>query len=506
MVNVLSAEQMQQLDQFTIREEPISSQDLMERAASRLFRWVENTLIHSNKASHFSIFCGIGNNGGDGLVLAGKLIERKQQVKLFIVELSKNHSEDFQANLKKLPLEPIYLRENDHQFELPAETTIVDAIFGTGLSRPVEGFAAVVIRQLNHAEGLKLAVDMPSGLMAEDERELAREVIFQADHTLSFQCPKPVFFYPSAYPFVGKWTILPIGLHQQGFQQLKIKCHLLEANDIEERVTQRKPFSHKGTYGHALLGAGERGKFGAAVLSAGACLRSGAGLTSVLIDKEGEGYIHQHWPEAMIFKASKDNELKKEKLEEFDALGIGPGMGQGDASLKLLRSLITHYEKPMVLDADALNLLSNQPELISKLPEHSILTPHPGEFNRLAGEWKSDHQKLQLQRELAEKHQLVVVLKGYYTSIASPDGMLYFNPTGNPGMATGGSGDVLTGVLTALLTQGYDPLDAAMVGVYLHGLAGDLAACEYGETGLIASDIIHFLPRAFKQFEKTSKL
>lgn len=499
-MKILSAKKIRELDQYTIQQEPITSIDLMERAAGRFVDFLlpllpEETVIY--------VFCGPGNNGGDGLVAARLLRLRGFSIKVFVCRIGSGTSEDFSTNMDRLQdlgNVPINRLDNGEPFpEIPDQAVIIDAIFGSGLNRPVEGYWAALLEYLNEKGGLRVSVDVPSGLFADSATE---GTSFQAHHTFSFELPKLAFLFPENSLRVGKWSFGSIGLHPEGLEELETDNFYIQEEQIRSLLHPRDVFSHKGTFGHALLICGGYGKMGAAVLAGAACLRSGVGLTSLHIPKRGYSIIQTAIPEAMA-SIDPDEEVfssaKKIEFKNFSAIGLGCGWGLSDKTAKAFEELLEQVQNPMVIDADALNLLSRDKKLLEKVPEGSILTPHPGEFRRLFGKSQNDFERNKKQREAAEKYQLNILLKGAYSCLATPDGNCYFNSTGNPGMATGGSGDVLTGLITGLLAQGYSPLETALLGMYIHGLAGDLAAEESGEEALVASDIYAHFGKAFKR-------
>lgn len=494
-MKILSTEQIKAWDAYTILEEPISSIDLMERAGRAFVGWFIERYDATQKVG---IVCGTGNNGGDGLVIARLLHEWNYPVKVWMVRGGVKESPDFITNLKRL--EKISVQEittkADRDF-FSDRTILIDAIFGSGLSRPVEGIYRTVIDCLNNSKAIKLAVDIPSGLFVDQH---SHGIIFKAHHTISFQHPKLAFVMPENQEVVGEWHLVDIGLSKKFLKEVETPCSLSTLKSVKRILKPRSRFDHKGNYGHALLIAGSTGKMGACILSAKAALRSGLGLLTAHVPKSGYSIIQTAVPEAMATIDQSTDCFSDRAVEDFyDAIGIGPGLGQATESVKGLQEVLQKFKKPMVIDADALNILSSNPALQEFIPAGSILTPHPGEFERLAGAWKNDFDRLEKLKEFAKRIQSVVILKGAYTSIATPHNKVFFNPTGNPGMATGGSGDVLTGILTSLLAQGYQAEQAAIFGVYLHGLAGDLAAREKGQDSLIASDIIDYLPSAFKK-------
>jgi hydroxyethylthiazole kinase-like uncharacterized protein yjeF len=304
---------------------------------------------------------------------------------------------------------------------------------------------------------------------------------------------------------LGEVHILDIGLHPGYLRQVSSESELLDEAIIGAIFKPRKSFAHKGNFGHTLLVTGSFGKMGAAVLAARACLRAGAGLLTCQVPGCGYTILQTAVPEAMI-QVDSDEKIHTSitgDLSKYSVVGIGPGIGTDERTVALLRDIQQRYQKPMVLDADALNILASHSELLSSLPPYSILTPHPKEFERLFGPSPNDFSRLEKAREQAKKHQCIILLKGHHTYIAMPGGKSYFNSTGNAGMAKGGSGDVLTGILSALLSQSYSPGEAALLGVYLHGLAGDCAASAWSQESMLPSDLTDHLGDAFQIIQKT---
>lgn len=496
MIKIVTADQIKAWDEFTIREESIASIDLMERACQAFVTWFVERYDSSHK---IGIVCGTGNNGGDGLGVARLLNDWHYPVKVWIVRGSGTESIDFVTNLKRLNSK-ISVSEitSSADCELFADRAIlIDAIFGSGLSRPVEGIYAKVIDCLNKANKIKIAIDIPSGLSIDHPSTGA---IFKADQTVSFQIPKLAFLQPENQHWVGEIHVVDIGLNKKYLNDVKVTHFLVTLKSVKRILKPRSRFDHKGKFGHALLIAGSTGKMGACILSARATLRSGAGLLTVHVPRNGYSIIQTAVPEAMATTDQSTDFFSGRDVESFfTTIGIGPGLGQANETVQGFEYLLKNFNRPMVIDADALNILSSNPELQKLIPEGSVLTPHPGEFVRLVGEWKNDFEKLDKLKELAARLQSIIILKGAYTAIATPDRNIYFNSTGNPGMATGGSGDVLSGVLTGLLAQEYSSLEASITAVYVHGLAGDLAVREKGEISLIAGDIIDYLSAAFKK-------
>ena len=500
-MKILPVEKIREADAYTIAHEPIADIDLMERAAGQLFRWITKRV---DRAHRFYVFAGLGNNGGDGLALSRLLAEAGYEVEVFVARYSDKNSESFGVNyerFKALGLKNLHdLKTEDTFPAVEEDAVVVDALFGSGLSRPVKGFSGEVIRKINDTPAVKIAIDVPSGLFVDVTSKTSDGEIVRADYTLTFQFPKLAFLLPENDVYTGRWHVLDIGLHREYIEKVSVNNFYVLKQDAALIRKPRKKFSHKGSFGHALLIAGSYGKMGAAVLSARAALRSGVGLLHVHVPQAGYAIMQTALPETMLSIDRYENYFSDiPELAMFNAVGIGPGLGTRHQSQMALKLLLQQFKLPMVFDADALNILAENKTWLAFLPHYSILTPHPKEFERLAGKWDNDFERLEKQREFAKRNQVVVVLKGAHTSICTPRGDCYFNSTGNPGMATAGSGDVLTGILTALLAQGYASVEAAVLGVYLHGLAGDLAAKKLGQEAVIAGDIIKNIGKAFRK-------
>jgi hydroxyethylthiazole kinase-like uncharacterized protein yjeF len=498
-MKILNASQIREWDKYTTTNEPVASIKLMERAAAACVKWL---LENNYTKRHFTIFCGKGNNGGDGLAIARLLAAKGSTVTVYILENGIPGSEDFQQNLTKLKKKPVtdihYIQGEEHFHPFSYGEIIIDALFGTGLNRPVEGLAQKLIDYINASGCEIISIDMPSGLYA-DESSKGNTTI-HATHTLSFQCYKPAFLVAENARAVGNVHVLDISLHQQFYNDLFTTYEITDTEIIKAIYKPRNRFSHKGHYGHAALIAGSTGMMGAAVLAAKGCLRSGVGKLTCYTPKTGYEIMQISVPEAMCSIAGfKDYIEVAEGLSTFNAVGIGPGIGLYESHFQLLQSVIAQYKKPIVFDADALTLIAQNKDLLNQLPPYSIITPHPKEFERLFGKTNHDFETLQLVQTKAKEHKLVIVLKGHHSFIATPGGKGFFNSTGNAGMATGGSGDVLTGILTSLLAQGYGEVEAAILGVYLHGLAGDFAAKKYSQQAMVAGDIAESLGEAFNK-------
>ncbi len=522
-MKILTAEQIRQADQYTIENEPISSIDLMERAAEKCTDWLLhdsdsplNVFWTSGKRS-VKIFCGAGNNGGDGLVIARKLAEEDfPEVQVFLVLFSDKFPPDFHTNMEilltfeeSLPnLKIDYLKDENNLPKLHKDDVVIDAIFGSGLNKPVTGFTAALIQKINESGASVIAIDVPSGLFAETNADTDTRAIIKANHTLTFQFEKLSFLYDQHYIFTGEVSVLAIGLHPDFIAQVTTNHFILTEEYVEKIIRPRNKIAHKGNFGHALLVVGSEGKMGAGILAARACLRAGIGLLTLHIPKCGYQILQTTAPEAMVEIDKKKKFIshvfsETADLEKYTAIGIGCGIGKNKKTVQAFLDLLQAYQKPMVIDADALNILAEIPTSWDSIPVHSILTPHPKEFERLFGKTPNASARHQLQLAMSKQRQIFIVLKGATTCITTPDGKSYFNnEVGNVGMATGGSGDVLTGIITSLLAQGYTAEESALMGVYLHGLAGDIARNRFNEESMIASDIIRALPRAFNKFKE----
>lgn len=496
-MKILNATEIRLWDQYTIDHEPVSSINLMERAATTCVAWLKEKELLSHS---FTIFCGKGNNGGDGLAIARMLAACYCNVQVYILEFGHKGTDDFQVNLERLHHSNVDIRfiqseESFHQFN-PGEI-IIDALFGSGLNRPLDGVTAKLVNHINHSGCRVVSIDIPSGLSADQSSK--GHIAIKANDTLSFQCYKPAFLVAENSLYTGNIHILDIGLQAAYYNSVITANELTDAPIIHSIYKPRNRFSHKGNFGHALLVAGSYGKMGAAVLSSKACLKAGAGLLTAHIPKCGYDILQTSLPEAMVmtdFNSSFNTKIEDDLLK-YDAIGIGPGTGTAPETTTLLYEVFDTYKNPMVIDADALNILAVQKDLQKIIPAGSILTPHPKEFERLFGSSKNDFDRIQLAAEKAKELNCVIVLKGHHSFIASPDTKGFFNNTGNAGMATAGSGDVLTGILTGLIAQGYSSTEAAILGVYVHGRAGDYAAKQESMEAMIAGDIINHLGNAF---------
>ncbi|TLF44482.1 NAD(P)H-hydrate dehydratase [Maribacter aurantiacus] len=495
-MKVFTAAQIYKADTFTIEKQQITSDALMERAATQIFNWMHVRMQGAPVKIH--LFCGIGNNGGDGIALARHLFEHGYDIAVYVVKYSDKRSKDFLTNLDRLKdrkIWPIYMDADSDLPEIHPNDIIVDAIFGIGLNRTPDAWVAKIIQHLNTSKAFILSVDIPSGLFTDSVPE-DKEAVIKANYVLSFQVPKLVFFLPETGIYVEQWEVLDIGLDAEFLMNEKTDFELISKNEVLQFYRPRTKYSHKGTYGHALIVGGSYGKMGAVILTSRAALKAGSGLVTAYVPECGYAILQTAIPEVMVLTNGK------EAIEaiEFDmkptVIGLGIGMGIHDKTVKALEHFLKANKLPLVLDADALNILSKNQDQMDFIPENSILTPHPKELERLVGKWKDDFEKLEKVRQFTDKRKVVIVVKGAHT-ITFFEGRGYINTTGNPGMATAGSGDALTGIITGLIAQGYSSLQAAIFGVYIHGKSGDISVENTGYQALIASDIIEGIGSAF---------
>lgn len=499
MGKVYTAEQFRKWDEYTIRHKPISSISLMENAADAFVDKFLEILVPNVSVA---VFCGPGNNGGDGLAIARKLVREGMEVAVYLLSKNKG-SKDYETNLKRFKkIGKVNLLNEDAPLPKIKSQIIIDAIFGTGLNKPVTGFYEKVIKHINiQPKHLVFSVDIPSGMYA-DKSSKGNEMI-KAMLTLTFGGEKLAFFMPENGGYTGDVITLDIGLLPFPEPEEKNIYETIDIFSTSSILQVRNQFSNKGNYGNACLIAGSYGMMGAATLSAMGCLRSGVGKLTCFVCRKGYEIMQIRVPEAMCKVFGDEFVANIAEMEHYDVIGVGPGLGRHSSHVKLLESIFA-TQKPIVIDADALNVMSENRQLLDIIPAGSILTPHPKEFERLFGKTKNDFDEREMALKMADRHNIIIVLKGRYTCIAVPDGKIFINQTGNPGMATGGSGDVLTGILTGLLAQGYTSRDAAILGVYLHGISGDIAAQNLSEESMIASDICKYLGKAFLKVKNWS--
>lgn len=500
-MKIFTAAQIRACDAYTIKASAIESEELMERAAVRCVAWLKERFP---KDALFVVLCGTGNNGGDGLAITRLLHQRGFGVKAFLLNFSTELSTDCMTNLRRLQTmdkELVSVVQPDTFItDIRPNIIILDAILGSGLSRPVQGWLAAFIDHIHHLPNRKIAIDIPSGLPADVLPDTGTSVLKVSD-TLTFQFYKRTFLHPESARSAGDIHLLDIGLDKTFITATHSQYRTIEQDDALAIYQPRDRFGHKGTFGSVLIAAGSYGKMGAAVLSAKAALRSGAGLVTTLIPGCGYQVMQTAAPEVMC-RTTGDKEINV--INEWglmNAIGIGPGIGTDAKTALAVAEFIDACKTPVVVDADALNIIATHPELLAKLPNGSVLTPHPKEFARLFGENTNTMIQVDHARMQAMRYNINIVLKGHHTAVITNEGECWYNMTGNAGMATGGSGDVLTGIITGLIAQGYEPHNAAILGVYLHGLAGDIAAKELSQEALTAGDIINYLGQAFKTLQ-----
>ncbi len=492
---ILNSQQIAAADQATIKSNNISSIDLMERAAKQCYNWLHNQLQNQNIKIH--VFCGIGNNGGDGLVIARYLYENGYNLTCYIVNFSEKRTKEFLVNynrLKEIGIWPTIINNKNDFPEIASEDIVIDAIFGNGLTRSPEGFTKELINYINTTKAFTLAIDFPSGLFC-DSPVIEKEAVLKASHILTFQTPKLAFLLPENSDFFETWEVLDIGLDSNFIKNLNPTLYYTIKSEVLQLYKRRNKWSHKGTFGHSLIIGGSFGKIGAVTLAAKAALKIGSGLVTAYLPKCGYTILQIAVPEIMV---EVDNDTS---LEYFNfktnatVIGIGPGMGTVEKTANGFERFIKENKVPLVIDADAINLLSLNKSLLNYLPKNTVLTPHPKELERLIGTWKNDFEKLEKVTTFSKKHGLIIVIKGAHTVIIDGTSK-YFNSTGNPALATAGSGDILTGIITGLIAQGYEPINAAIFGVYLHGKTADIAISETGYETFIASSILKYLPNS----------
>ena len=507
-MKIFTSAQIHELDQYTIEHEPIRSIDLMERAAKALTHaimeeWGNNTPV--------VVFAGPGNNGGDALATARLLALENYKVEVYLFNPNDHLSADCEANKQRLDTLPnISFNEVTSKFEPPQlnnDDIIIDGLFGIGLNKPLSGGFAALVQFINTAAVEVIAIDMPSGLFCNDNSDNEKRNIIRATRTITFHSPKLSQLLVDNQEYIGKLEVVDIGLSEEKSKELYSDFEIVEAEQVAAMIKSRNAFGHKGSFGHALLIAGHYGMAGAAVLAAKASLRSGLGKLTLHTPIKNNDILQTAIPEAILSHDFSETIFTTAvSSEAYNAICLGPGLGkEPDTALAVLEQLQMSKKAPLVVDADALNILGEHKSWLQELPPATILTPHPAEFRRIQSGSTDAFTLLVDAQTLAQRLNIIVILKGHYTAICTPNGKTFFNPTGNSGMATAGSGDVLSGIITSLLAQQYSPLEASLLGVYLHGLAGDLAQADLEEECLIASDIIKYLPLAFKQLKSFHK-
>ncbi|NNF01713.1 MAG: NAD(P)H-hydrate dehydratase [Bacteroidia bacterium] len=496
-MKILSNKQIRALDLQTIKQEKIASLDLMERASKTFVSWFLKR-FDPLKKDRILILCGNGNNGGDGMAVARLLADEEFDVDVVLHEYLDKPSDDFTANRQRLPsavtLRSIEKKE-DGNYDF-----IIDALWGSGLSRPIGEPAAALIEWANDQDAIRVAIDIPSGLHADQYIE---SVAFKAHHTGSFELPKLSFFFPQNKEIAGDWDVLSIGLDEKFIAEQSALAETVDADYARETLQKRDPFGHKNSFGHALIVAGSIGKCGAALMAGKSCLAGGAGLVTLHLPSRFINSAHAFCPELMVSPDAHENYIVSgpPDISAYNSVCIGPGMDTKSESLPVLKNVL-ESGLPLVIDADALNLIGKE-QLHDLIPKNAILTPHPGEFKRLFGESKNDYEALDLQVEKSIQYGIYILRKGKYSCISCPDGSVYFNTSGNVALATAGSGDVLSGLITSFLAQGYNAKESVLLGAYIHGAAADAYVEASGTDRMTATQIIHFISGVIGQYTAT---
>ncbi|MDE5887738.1 MAG: NAD(P)H-hydrate dehydratase [Muribaculaceae bacterium] len=508
-MRIFASNLIPEIDSATCEAQKIDSIELMERAATALSVEIMTRFLPSQR---IVVIAGPGNNGGDALALARMLFEQGyKKVEVFLFNVINKLSHDCDEERKKLiAMDGIDFTEVKHDFQPPylgKNDVVIDGLFGSGLRQPLQGGFVMLARLINDSGAYVISIDIPSGLFGEWNNNVHQRDMIHANLTLSFQTPRLSFFFAENADIIGEWQLLDIDLDEKKMKELPSDFMLVEARSIRPLLKPRKKFTNKRDFGSVLLIAGSTGMMGAAVMSARAVLRSGGGLVTVHSARGGLQIVQTAVPEAMFEPDRQEHYIKDMTIHHtHQAVAVGPGIGTNEGTIDALEALLKNCTAPLILDADALNCIARRPQLLSMIPPHTILTPHIGEFDRLFGEHHSSEERLKKAIDMAKYYNIIIVLKGHYTATVRPTGRVYFNSTGNPGMATAGSGDVLTGVISAFLAQGYRPEHAALVGVFVHGLAGDLALADKGEYGIMATDIADNCGKAIRSIITRGKI
>lgn len=502
-MKVFTAQEIRDWDQFTISHEPISSIQLMERASITAANWISEHCKTHRKAV---VLCGNGNNGGDGLAVARMLYLKGFDVDVFVSDPKGKFSEDASVNLKRIEgISGISIRtfSQIEQYNFDDKTIIIDALFGTGLSRPLNDEYKELTDWINRKNNIKISIDIPSGLSA-DGLFGDDFIVLKANYTLSFQCWKRSFLHPETGKYTGKIIILDIGLSEKYNEATETNYFAVDDHFAGSFFIPRNEFAHKGNYGKAVIAGGSYGKIGAVVLATRSALKTGAGLTFTLAPQCGYEIVQTSCPEAMFIEGG-ERYIRDFDIDRGTVIGIGPGLGTHEDTQRGLLNFLKEYQTPLVLDADALNIISEDKSNLRLIPKRSIITPHPKEFERLFGQTGNSFERLEMAREKAEEFDMYIVLKDHHTQVVTPEGKVYYNLTGNAGLAKGGSGDILTGILTSLLAQGYSEKDTCILGVWLHGKAADLAAEKYSKESMLPTDVIDELGNVFLDLNRKTK-
>lgn len=501
-MKILSSEQLHEIDEATCQAQEINSIDLMERAANAVSCEIISRFLPGQR---IVIIAGPGNNGGDALAVGRQLIEQGySKVEIFLFNVTDHLSHDCeQERLKLIAIDGVDFTEVKRKFTPPylgKNDVVVDGLFGSGLKTHLQGGFQALARYINESKAFVISIDIPSGLFCEWNATVNRRDVVHADLTFTFQLPRLSFFFPENAEVLGDWHLIDIDLDEEKIKESLTDFLMVDQRGIRPLIRPRDKFTGKRDYGSVLLFAGSTGMTGAAVLAARAAMKSGAGLVTVHSANRAINIVQTAVPEAMFEPDRGENFISDMKIfHDHQVVAIGPGIGTNDRTVDALENLLKTVKSPLLLDADALNCIAKRPALLSQLPQNTVITPHIGEFDRLFGDHNSGEERLKKAIEMAKYYNIIIVLKGHYTATVRPTGRVCFNSSGNPGMATAGAGDVLTGVIAAFMAQGYRPEQAAMIGVFIHGLAGDIAAGEVGEFGVTASDIANNIGKAVKE-------
>ena len=485
---------IREADKITISNQNITSYQLMERAALEVFLWIKKHF--PDKETTFHVFCGQGNNGGDGLVVARLLHTDGYPTKVDIVNEAGKPTPDFEtalAEFSQLGVE--HNQSEDYQYE-KGKLIYIDALFGIGFNREMPDSVKLVVERINRCDGQVISIDVPSGLYMDKPTDFA----VKSDMLLTFMFPKLAFYLPGNSDYIRHIEIMDIGLDRQFIANLVSDYYLVNKHHALTLYRPVKPHAHKGTQGHALIIGGSYGKIGAVCLSAKAALKSGCGLVTAYIPKCGYNVLQTAFPEAMVLTDGNEHITKIGYELQPKAVGLGPGIGQHPETQNAIKEFLSRQNVPLVIDADALNILAANKEWLAQLPENTILTPHPKELERLMGGWETDFDKIEKMKAFSKQHNIILVAKDAHTMVVYK-GSIYINSTGNAALATGGTGDTLTGIITGLLAQGYEAANAAIFGVYLHGLTADVAVEETSMQAFTAMDVVNYLGKAYLKIE-----
>lgn len=494
-MKILSSPAIRTVDAKTIQYDKISSDELMEKAAKAFYEHFTRQ-YNIDKEKLIALFCGMGNNGGDGLVVARLLHQAGYNVIVYVIKEGDNYSPDCAINLKRALKTGVFVSIITSVEAIPEMLEIyivIDAIFGTGLSRELSDLIKEAISSINQASKTVISIDVPSGLFLDKPTLIAIE----AAETITFQIPKLALFLPDNYYYVGKLSMINIRLNSKAIAEADTDEFYLTFEDMAKQLKPLKKFAHKGTQGHALVIGGSLGKIGAVSLASKAALRTGCGLITAFVPQCGTNPIQSYFPEAMVIQDSNEHYISSIVFDIYpDAIAIGMGMGRQKETKQALCQFLNTNSSPLIIDADALNILSDNSEWLNELQPNTILTPHPGELKRLIGQWENDFQKIEMTRAFAQKYNLIVVVKEAHTLIIDSTN-LYVNSSGTPALATAGSGDVLSGIIVGLLAQGYKPIEAARLGAYIHGMTSDITSNIINPRSFVASDIVNNISKVY---------